>query len=74
MVVENSIYVIKIEGRLENHWSEWFDELEMTYDEEGHTILSGPVQDQAALHGLLTKIRNLGLRLLSVTLVEASDE
>lgn len=73
MTDETRVYEIKIEGGLENHWSEWFDGLEMSYDEEGHTLLTGPVPDQAALHGLLAKIRNLGLRLLSVSLVETDD-
>jgi len=73
MTDELRIYEIKIDGHLESHWSEWFDELEVSYDEAGHTLLSGPVADQAALHGLLAKIRDLGLHLVSVTRIEAED-
>jgi len=68
------IYEIKIKGQLDNHWSEWFDGLAMTYDEHGHTILSGPVADQAALHGLLNKIRDLNLILISVNLIKPVSE
>ena len=60
------VYEIKITGYLDDHWSPWFDNLAITYDDLGNTILSGPVADQAALHGLLIKIRDLGLELLSV--------
>lgn len=74
MVDKTRIYEIKVDGRLESHWSEWFDSLEVSHDDDGHTLLTGPVPDQAALHGLLTKIRDLGLHLLSVTLVEPDEE
>jgi hypothetical protein len=65
-----AFYEIKIEGHLDSHWSEWFDGLALTHEERGETVLSGPVPDQAALHGLLNKIRDLGLPLLAVKLVE----
>lgn len=63
-------YEIKVKGYLDSHWSEWFDDLTMTYDECGHTLLSGPVTDQAALHGLLNKIRDMNLALISVNRIE----
>lgn len=59
-------YSIKVGGHLDARWSEWFDGLTMTLTEDGNTTFSGPVQDQAALHGILNKIRNLGLTLISV--------
>jgi hypothetical protein len=57
---------IRVNGRLEPRWSGWFDGLTITADEDGTTVLRGPVADQAALHGVLQKIRDLGLTLLSV--------
>ena len=68
------VYEIKIKGQLDSHWSEWFDGLAMTYDGHGHTILSGPVADQAALHGLLNKIRDMNLVLISVNRIESMPE
>ena len=59
-------YQIKIQGHLDEYWSEWFDDLAVTYDEQDDTILTGQVTDQAALHGLLKKVRDLGLPLISV--------
>ena len=63
-------YQIKIQGHLDEYWSEWFDDLVVTYDEQDDTILTGQVTDQAALHGLLKKVRDLGLPLISVNPVE----
>ena len=51
---------------LDSRWSAWFDGLQMTSDQRGHTVIAGPVTDQAALHGLLAKVRDLGLELLAV--------
>ena len=51
---------------LDSRWSAWFDGLRVTSDERGHTVIAGPVTDQAALHGLLAKVRDLGLELLAV--------
>ena len=66
-----TIYQIKVPGRLSAHWSAWFDGLTITYDpDRGETSLQGPVTDQAALHGLLSKIRDLGLPLLFLTRIE----
>jgi hypothetical protein len=65
-------YEIRIQGHLETRWGTWFDELTLT-TEGDTTILRGPVIDQAALHGLLQKVRDLGLPLVSVTHVQADD-
>lgn len=63
------IYQIRIKGYLSQQWIDWFDGLTVTRDEDGNTLLTGPVLDQAALHGLLKKIRDLGMPLLSVNSV-----
>lgn len=60
-------YEIRVDGRLSSRWATWFDGLTLTNEAEGTTVLSGPVADQAALHGLLQKLRDLGLTLLSLT-------
>jgi hypothetical protein len=59
-------YEIRVRGVLGSGWSAWFDGLQVTSDQHGQTTIAGPVVDQAALHGLLAKIRDLGLELLSV--------
>ena len=63
-------YEIRLKGHLENRWVKWFNGLTITLEENGDTLLSGPVADQAALHGLLKKVRDLGLPLVSVRPVE----
>jgi hypothetical protein len=63
------IYEIRINGHLSPQWLDWFDGLTITLEEDGNTLLSGPVIDQAALHGILKKVRNLGMPLLSVNSV-----
>jgi ABC-2 type transport system ATP-binding protein len=60
-------YRIRVQGHLEGSWSEWFEGLTLTRADEDEMVLSGPIVDQAALHGVLAKVRNLGLPLLSVT-------
>lgn len=60
-------YEIRLKGHLDTRWAAWFDGLSLTRERDGTTLLSGPVVDQAALHGLLQKVRDLGLPLLSVT-------
>lgn len=62
-----TVFEIKFKGRLAIHWRDWFDNLSMTHTETGETILAGPIRDQAALYGILIKIRDLALPLLSVT-------
>jgi ABC-type multidrug transport system ATPase subunit len=62
-----TVFEIKFKGHLDSHWRDWFDNLAMTQTETGETILAGPVRDQAALYGILIKIRDLALPLLSVT-------
>jgi hypothetical protein len=59
-------YEIRVNGVLGSGWSAWFDGLQVTSDDRGQTTLAGPVADQAALHGLLAKVRDLGLELLEV--------
>lgn len=60
-------YQIRVQGHLAQRWASWFDGLTLTHDEDGTTLLEGQVADQAALHGLLTRVRDTGLPLLSVT-------
>lgn len=61
---------IRIKGHLDSFWQDWFEGLEMAQEEEGTTLFSGSLQDQAALHGILAKIRGLGLSLLSLSTSE----
>jgi hypothetical protein len=63
-------YEICVQGRLGSKWSDWFDGLTVSHQSNGESVLAGPVPDQAALHGILIKIRDLGLPLLSVRRVE----
>jgi hypothetical protein len=60
------VYQIRITGHLDSRWMAWFDGLTITLEENGDTLLTGPVVDQAALYGLLRKVRDLGLPLVSV--------
>ena len=62
-------YEIRVKGHLDNRWSDWFDGLTITLEDNGETLLTGPVVDQAALHGLLRKVRDLGMPLISVSRV-----
>ena len=61
------VFEIRIKGHLGRQWADWFDGLTITLEDNGDTLLSGPVVDQAALHGLLRKVRDLGMPLVSVT-------
>ena len=62
-----TVYNVRVKGHLDRCWSEWFDGLVLTHHLDGTTVLAGAVVDQAALHGILAKIRDLGLTLISVT-------
>ena len=62
-----TVYHIRLQGHLGRQWTAWFGGLTITLDDNGETLLTGPVADQAALHGLLRKVRELGLPLISVT-------
>ena len=64
---ETGRYEIRLTGHLEARWAAWFDGLTVSKEGDGTTVISGPVADQAALHGLLQRIRDLGLPLVSVT-------
>jgi hypothetical protein len=68
------IYQIKIKGYLDNKWSDWFDGFTISHPVEDETLLIGPVSDQGALHGMLAKIRDLGLPLLSVECLPPENE
>jgi hypothetical protein len=68
------IYQIVLQGHLSSQWSDWFDGFTITLDERGQTILTGPVIDQAALHGVLKKIRDLGIPLISVNRLDPGEE
>jgi hypothetical protein len=63
---EPARYEFRVQGVLDARWSAWFEGLQLSSDQAGQTIIAGPVTDQAALHGLLAKLRDLGLPLLSV--------
>ena len=65
------IYEIRVQGRLDQRWSGWFDGLTITYEGEDVTVLRGPLVDEAALHGILIKVRDLTLPLLAVSRVAA---
>jgi hypothetical protein len=67
-------YQITVQGHLDQHWSSWFDGLSIAHRPDGTTRLAGPIADQAALHGVLMKVRDLGLPLLAVAAVAAPDE
>ena len=70
---ESGLYEIRIKGHLDDRWSDWFGGLTITLEDNGDTLLTGPVVDQAALHGLLKKVRDLGMPLVSVSPLEHSQ-
>ena len=67
---ESGRYEIRLAGHLDAHWTAWFDGLTVSYNNDGTTVISGQIVDQAALHGLLQKVRDLGLPLVSVGKVD----
>jgi hypothetical protein len=67
------VYQIRLKGHLDSQWTVWFDGLSITLEEDGDTLLTGPVVDQAALHGLLKKVRDLGMPLVSVNRVQFNE-
>ncbi len=66
-------YEIRLTGRLDAHWGAWFDGLTVSQDSDGTTVISGPIADQSALHGVLQRVRDLGLPLVSVTRVDTDQ-
>lgn len=64
------VYLIRLKGELGPQWADWFEGLAITVEEDGDTLLTGPIVDQAALYGLLKKVRDLGIPLVSVNCVE----
>lgn len=73
-LTQSDIYQIQVKGHLDHHWSDWFEGMTIRQNEDGTTLIVGPVIDDAALHGLLKKVRDSGLRLLSVNRVETDQE
>jgi hypothetical protein len=72
--LEPGSYELRLSRHLDDHWAEWFGNLALTRESDGTTTLRGPVADQAALHGLLTKVRDIGVTLISVhTIDEPTD-
>ena len=63
---EPAIYRITLEGHLDASWSSWFGDMDITHDTDGNTVLTGPVCDQSALHGILARVRDMNLTLISV--------
>ncbi|GHO47578.1 hypothetical protein [Ktedonospora formicarum] len=68
---EPELYQIRLKGHLDDRWAAWFEGLTLTREDNGETLLTGPVVDQAALHGVLRKVRDLGLPLLLVNRVRS---
>jgi hypothetical protein len=68
-----SLYEIRVQAHLDHHWSTWFEGLAITHEEGGTTLLRGNLVDEAALHGVLMKVRDLAIPLLSVNLVSGSS-
>lgn len=71
---QQTVYQFRIKGHLNQQWMNWFEGLIITLEEDGNTLLSGTVVDQSALHGILKKIRDLGMPLLSVNSVETGAQ
>lgn len=67
------VYQIRLKGHLGSQWTDWFEGLTLTLEEGGDTLMTGPVVDQSALHGLLKKVRDLGMPLVSVVQLQVLD-
>jgi hypothetical protein len=67
-------YLIVVRGHLDDHWSAWFGGLTIAHNDRGETLLSGRIVDQAALHGVLTQVRDMGLALISVNRIESDSQ
>jgi hypothetical protein len=72
--VRMTVYEIRVKGHLDGRWSEWFDGLQITNIENGEAMLSGKIVDQAALHGMLNKVRDLGLPLLALRSADPTND
>ena len=70
---KQAVYQIKVKGVLDESWSDWFDSLTITPHAGEYTLLTGPIRDQAALHGILNKIRDMGLPLVSVKRIDRTS-
>ena len=66
-------YEIRVDGALDDRWATWFDELTLSVEGDGTTVIAGPVVDQAALHGLLQRVRDMGIPLVSVTRMKPDE-
>ncbi|MCB0018389.1 MAG: hypothetical protein KDE09_11405 [Anaerolineales bacterium] len=73
MANKPTIYQIRIGSQLNEHWQVWFDQMTFSQADNGDTLLTGPVADQAVLHGLLRKVRDLGLPLIAVVQVQPDE-
>jgi len=71
---ESMIYEIRMKGHLNHDWEDWFDNTSIVLTDDGETILTCTIKDQSALHGLLRRIRDLGITLISVVQISASDQ
>ena len=71
---QQMIYQIRVKGHLAQQWKDWFEGLTIILEEDGNTLLSGTVVDQAALHGILKRIRDVGVPLLSVNSIDPKDQ
>jgi len=71
---ESTVYKIRIKGQLDSQWADWFEGLTITLDDNGDTLLTGPIVDQAALHGLLKRVRDSGMTLISVCPVSSHED
>ena len=65
---------IRVKGQIDTHWSDWFEEFKITHTDQDETILTGDIADQSALYGLIAKLRDLGLSLISVSSYEVENK